>query len=79
MASEIERRRKIDAVLSPPIKKANILASQLKAKSDALKIEIAKTEELVKLSKLRAQAAKKSASKKTIASPKISPFKTKFK
>lgn len=53
MVSEVEKRRKIDSVLLPPIKKANELANKLKLKSDALKIEMEKARVAVRVSKVR--------------------------
>lgn len=53
MVSEIERRRKIDSILSPPIAEANKLATELKLKSDLLKIKMAEAKAAVALSKSR--------------------------
>ena len=65
MASQIEEQRRINQVLLPPIKKANELATNLKKRSDLLKIEIAKTQALL---------AKKRASAKTSPSKGLSPL-----
>ncbi|MGI6589131.1 MAG: hypothetical protein ACOX1V_00490 [Candidatus Iainarchaeum sp.] len=53
MVSEVEKRRKIDKILSPQIKKANEMATELKLKSDKLKVEMERASAMVKASKLR--------------------------
>ena len=77
MVSEIERRRRIDSVLSPPIAKANKLASELKIRSDALKLKMAEAEAAVALSKSKMKRA--SAATKAKVRPTIGPLKVKFK
>jgi len=79
MESEIERRRRIDNILSPSLEKANKLASALKSKSDSLTKQIAEAQELVNRSRLRAQAVKKASLKKNLATPKKTGLKVKFK
>ncbi len=53
MESEIAKRRRIDGILSPPIREANKLATELKIRSDVLKIKMAQAEAAVALSKSR--------------------------
>jgi hypothetical protein len=73
MPSEIEKRRKIDAVLSPPIERANKLAAELKTKSDLLESQLKSTRELLSRIKskemklaIRRAIAKRVVSKKLI-------------
>jgi hypothetical protein len=79
MPSEIEKRRKIDQILSPPIAKANKLAIELKTKSDGLKSILDATSAKLKLIKARQRKlAVRSAIAKKVASKPLLRVRPKF-
>ena len=53
MVSEIAKRRKIDRILSPPIEEVNRLATELRARSNAIKSKLLETEAFLKARKAK--------------------------
>lgn len=75
MPSEIEKRRKIDSILSPPIQKANALATELKTKSDGLKAVLDQTSARLKQieSRRRKLAVRGAIAKRVVSRPLLKP------